>query len=46
MDDEALRRMDDELGTTNYRTHEFGDSIFVERIEHSAARFEQRCPAA
>ena len=43
MDDDALRRMDDELVAANYRTHEFGDSVFVER---SVACFEQRCPAA
>jgi S-adenosylmethionine:tRNA ribosyltransferase-isomerase len=30
-DDAALRRMDDELNARGYRTHEFGDSVFVER---------------
>jgi S-adenosylmethionine:tRNA ribosyltransferase-isomerase len=44
--DEALGRMDEELSAADYRTHEFGDSVFVERIEHLAARFEQQCPAA
>ena len=43
MDDDAIRRVDDELVAANYRTHEFGDSVFVER---SVACFEQRCPAA
>jgi len=46
MDDDALRRMNEELGAADYRTHEFGDSVFVERIKPSAARFEQQCPAA
>ena len=46
MDDDALRRMNEELGAADYRTHEFGDSVFVERLEPSAARSEQQCPAA
>jgi S-adenosylmethionine:tRNA ribosyltransferase-isomerase len=29
-DDATLRRMDDELNGRGYRTHEFGDSVFVE----------------
>jgi len=32
-DDPTLRRMDDELNAHGYRTHEFGDSVFVERRE-------------
>jgi len=32
MDDDTLRRMDQELKSRAYRTHEFGDSVFVERI--------------
>jgi len=31
IDDETLARMEGELETYAYRTHEFGDSIFVER---------------
>jgi len=34
LDDETLARMDRELNLRGYRTHEFGDSVFVERIEH------------
>ena len=34
LDDETLARMDWELNLRGYRTHEFGDSVFVERIEH------------
>ncbi|MGH9673427.1 MAG: S-adenosylmethionine:tRNA ribosyltransferase-isomerase [Bryobacteraceae bacterium] len=30
-DEDTLRRMDEELNMRGYRTHEFGDSIFVER---------------
>jgi len=33
LDDETLARMDWELDLRGYRTHEFGDSVFVERIE-------------
>jgi S-adenosylmethionine:tRNA ribosyltransferase-isomerase len=31
IDDTTLRRVDQELNAQNYRTHEFGDSIFIER---------------
>ena len=31
IDDDALRRIDHELNTTGYRTHEFGDSLLIER---------------
>jgi S-adenosylmethionine:tRNA ribosyltransferase-isomerase len=31
VDEETLRRMDQELNTLDYRSHEFGDSVFVER---------------
>ena len=34
---EILRRMDQELNRFHYRTHEFGDSVFVERM--GARRF-------
>jgi S-adenosylmethionine:tRNA ribosyltransferase-isomerase len=30
--DNTLRRMDEELNCCGYRTHEFGDSVFVERL--------------
>jgi S-adenosylmethionine:tRNA ribosyltransferase-isomerase len=33
LDEETLARMDWELNLRAYRTHEFGDSVFVERIE-------------
>ncbi len=31
LDDTTLRRVDQELNARGYRTHEFGDSVFVER---------------
>jgi S-adenosylmethionine:tRNA ribosyltransferase-isomerase len=31
VDDETLSRIDHELNTRGYRTHEFGDSVFLER---------------
>jgi len=34
VDDGTLARIDWELNLRGYRTHEFGDSVFVERIEH------------
>jgi S-adenosylmethionine:tRNA ribosyltransferase-isomerase len=37
-DDEMLDRMERELDEHDYRTHEFGDSIFLERAERSADR--------
>jgi S-adenosylmethionine:tRNA ribosyltransferase-isomerase len=30
-DDQILGRMDQELNARDYRTHEFGDSVFLER---------------
>jgi len=42
-DEETLQRMDRELNTREYRTHEFGDSIFVER---GAKSLEQHSIAA
>jgi S-adenosylmethionine:tRNA ribosyltransferase-isomerase len=30
-DDETLERANDELNRCGYRTHEFGDSVFIER---------------
>jgi S-adenosylmethionine:tRNA ribosyltransferase-isomerase len=35
-DSETLRRMDDELERADYRTHEFGDSVFLERRDGGA----------
>jgi S-adenosylmethionine:tRNA ribosyltransferase-isomerase len=37
-DDETLGRMTRELDLRGYRTHEFGDSLFVERIRPGAVR--------
>jgi S-adenosylmethionine:tRNA ribosyltransferase-isomerase len=34
VEDETLAQMDWELNLCGYRTHEFGDSVFVERMEH------------
>jgi S-adenosylmethionine:tRNA ribosyltransferase-isomerase len=34
VDDETLAQMDWELNLCDYRTHEFGDSVLVERIGH------------
>src|SRR5262249_37143197 len=36
VDDETLRRMDRELDLRDYRTHEFGDSVFLEHLEDGA----------
>jgi S-adenosylmethionine:tRNA ribosyltransferase-isomerase len=41
VDEETLGRMDQELSAHDYRTHEFGDSVFIERAgdrEHSAGQ--------
>lgn len=45
-DKDTLRRMDEELNVHNYRTHEFGDSVFVERIGRGARSLEQHPHAA
>ena len=37
-DDETLRRMDEELNARNYRTHEFGDSVLIERAGRESER--------
>jgi S-adenosylmethionine:tRNA ribosyltransferase-isomerase len=44
-DDEALRRADDALNSTGYRTHEFGDSVLIERDSRRYSR-AMRPPAA
>lgn len=41
VDGETLRRMDQELNTCGYRTHDFGDSVFVERIGRRAKSLEE-----
>jgi S-adenosylmethionine:tRNA ribosyltransferase-isomerase len=41
---DALRRMDWELTTANYRTHEFGDSVFIERMGRSVAGSSDTSP--
>ena len=38
-DDEALGRIDAALNEHEYRTHEFGDSVFLERMTSRYARF-------
>jgi S-adenosylmethionine:tRNA ribosyltransferase-isomerase len=35
----TLRRMDNQLNSMGYRTHEFGDSVFIERSRCGAAKF-------
>ena len=35
VDERTLIRINEELNSSGYRTHEFGDSIFVERMEES-----------
>ena len=36
IDDEILRRVDRELAVHDYRTHEFGDSVLIERTSRAA----------
>jgi S-adenosylmethionine:tRNA ribosyltransferase-isomerase len=38
VDDQTLARIDEELSTHDYRTHEFGDSVFIERLTDVACR--------
>jgi S-adenosylmethionine:tRNA ribosyltransferase-isomerase len=44
-DQDTLSRVDEELNLRRYRTHEFGDSVFVERIGR-ARSLEQQSQAA
>jgi S-adenosylmethionine:tRNA ribosyltransferase-isomerase len=44
--DETLRRASHELDLRDYRTHEFGDSVFVERMERLAIPLERQPHAA
>ena len=46
VDEETLRRMDRALNTLDYRTHEFGDSVFVERRRRGAKSPEFTGPPA
>jgi S-adenosylmethionine:tRNA ribosyltransferase-isomerase len=46
VDEGTLRRMDRELQASDYQTHEFGDSVFVERIGCASEAFERQSPAA
>jgi len=42
LDDEGLAHLDGELNLRDYRTHEFGDSVFVEHVQQPSVRqFEQ-----
>jgi len=41
VDDETLRRVDEALDAAGDHTHEFGDSVFVERMDPDAAQDEQ-----
>jgi hypothetical protein len=44
--DGILGSVDQELNLHDYRTHEFGDSVFIERIERSAESLASQSPAA
>ena len=37
VDDETLDRIDQQLNARDYRTHEFGDSVFLERAATRSA---------
>jgi S-adenosylmethionine:tRNA ribosyltransferase-isomerase len=45
-DDETLSRMDRELDLRDYRTHEFGDSVFLEHLEHDNSSLDRELQAA
>ena len=45
VDDATLRLVDRELNLGDYRTHEFGDSVFVERNEARGALIRERSAA-
>ena len=42
VDDQTLARIDDELDAHDYRTHEFGDSVFMQRLTGGARLDEWR----
>jgi S-adenosylmethionine:tRNA ribosyltransferase-isomerase len=44
--DRTLKHMDEELNAHNYRTHEFGDSVFLENTHGRTASEYQRSAAA
>ena len=46
VDEETLERIDRELDLHDYRTHEFGDSVFVERMRPVGQAFRSRQPSA
>jgi S-adenosylmethionine:tRNA ribosyltransferase-isomerase len=46
VDDETLGRIDRELNARNYRTHEFGDSVFLERVDEEVRCTGQQPAAA
>ena len=46
VDDATLRGLDRELNLHDYRTHEFGDSIFIERVGRGVESLEQQFSAA
>lgn len=43
IDDHTLREMDLALNQRSYRTHEFGDSVFVERSRYQSGRVPHAC---
>ena len=45
VDDETLSRIDRELDLRDYRTHEFGDSVFVEHLEHDDSSLDRELQA-
>jgi hypothetical protein len=45
VDDETLSRIDRELDLREYRTHEFGDSVFLEHLENDASSLERELNA-
>jgi S-adenosylmethionine:tRNA ribosyltransferase-isomerase len=45
VNDETLGRIDRELALRDYRTHEFGDSIFLEHLEHDGRSPERELHA-
>jgi S-adenosylmethionine:tRNA ribosyltransferase-isomerase len=46
VDDETLGRIDRELNAYDYRTHEFGDSVFLERADNQMRSADQPSLAA
>ena len=46
VDDEILGRIDQELNARDYRTHEFGDSVFLERAANRTCHSAQPSVAA